>query len=144
MWGHCSGEGLGTEARGRSDSRTRVPFFLPTAQASAEQAVYASSSSREPQRTRRVTVAGSTPSRLRNAVCRGGWWAGRDWVREGGSLVVVDDGYPLGNRQLDRALGRLQQVIGAAYSRHASPQHEVWLRAQEAIRDVSKSVALGP
>lgn len=83
-----------TEARWLYDIRTRVTFFLPTAQASEEKAVYDSISYLEQQRTRRVTVTGYTQSRLRNAVCRGGWLAGRDWVREGVALVVVDDGYP--------------------------------------------------
>lgn len=124
------------EARGRYDIRTRVTFFLPTAQASEEKAVYDIISYLEQQRTRRVPVTGYTHSRLRNAVFRGGWWAGSDWVREGVALFVVDYGYPLGNRQLDRALGRLKQVIGGAYSRHGSPQQEVWLIAQEAIRYV--------
>lgn len=119
-----------------AEARTRVTFFLPVG--TSDQILAAM----EVQRYLKsltgtgLPVTGFTHSVFKDPSFIGKWWSPETgaWVPDHVSMFIIDYGTTLDDSALDRAVNRLKRAIQRRYAKFGSPQEEIWVIAQRAMR----------
>lgn len=114
-----------------TESRTRVSFFLPVNGYPESRAVLSIIRYLKSQATNKYGVTGFTHSALSDPIFFGEWWAQPAWIRDRVVLFMVDYSQ---DERLEGALIRLRRAVFRRYAAIGSPQQEVWIIAQQAIR----------
>lgn len=88
------------------------------------------------QRREPIGVKGFTHSEFRPTAFWGFWWdAGRRrWIKDKILLVMVDYRLSFNDERLSVKVEELKRVIRKWYRRYGSPRDEVWVVAQQVIR----------
>jgi hypothetical protein len=121
---------------GLHEDRVRVTCHLPLNNVREEKAVLRILRYLQRQRDRPIGVKGFSHSELRPAVFRGYWWSSRRqrWVEDKIVLLIVDYRLSFGAEALSHTVRDLKQNIRGCYQKCGSPQDEVWVVAQQVIR----------
>jgi hypothetical protein len=126
-----SAKGLGLH-----EDRVRVTCHLPLNNSKEEKAVHRILSYLQQQRNRPIGVKGFSHSEFRPSVFRGYWWSSRRkcWVEDKIVLLIVDYRLSFGAAELSQTVRDLKKSIRDCYRKCGSPQDEVWVVAQQVIR----------
>jgi hypothetical protein len=126
-----TGKGIGLH-----EERTRVTCHLPLNNDQEERAVLRVLDYLKEQRDEPVGVKGFTHSEFRPPSFRGYWWhpKRREWIADRIVLCIVDYKLPLSDPRLSAKVAELKRAIRRCYRESRSPQQEVWVVAQQVIR----------
>ncbi|MCI0463276.1 MAG: hypothetical protein L0Z62_40535 [Gemmataceae bacterium] len=123
--------------QGLHEVRTRVTCHLPVNDAQEEKAFFKVIDYLDQQRQEQVGVKGYTHSEARPAAFHGYWWRDDAEVPLHDQIVLclVDYLLPSGSQQLSAKVKELKQTIRKAYRYYKRPQDEVWVVAQQILRE---------
>ncbi len=120
--------------RGLYEVRTRIISNLPVNDELEEKAFFKFIDFLKKQKE--IGVQGYTHSALRPAVFRGYWWSEKldNWVPDNIVLCIVDYKLSFSDQELSGKIKELKETIRKWYRHFGSPQEEVWVVAQQIIR----------
>jgi hypothetical protein len=121
---------------GLYEERTRVTCHLPVNDVRQGAAVEKVLEYLKEQRHEDIGVEGFTHSVYRPAAFLGFWWnATRGmWIRDNIVLVFIDYKLSLSDVRLTEKVAELKRIIRKWYRYFGSPQDEIWVVAQQIIR----------
>ena len=124
------------EPQGLHEDRTRITCHLPLNNEAEHRAVHAIFTYLQALRRQPLGVKGFTHTAARPAAVFGDWWSSsrRRWVRDKLVLCIVDYKLPFSSPDLSRVVRELKEAIHTQYARVGSPQEEVWVVAQQIVR----------
>jgi hypothetical protein len=123
--------------KGLHEVRTRVTCHLPVNDAQEEKAFFQVIEYLDEQRSEGIGVKGYTYSEVRPVAFHGYWWPddAEDPVHDQIVGCYVDYLLPSGSQLLSAKVKELKQTIRRWYRHYRRPQDEVWVVAQQIIRE---------
>jgi hypothetical protein len=127
---------MSPESIGLYEDRTRVTCHLPLNNAKEEKAILRVLRYLKDQRNAAVGLKGFTHTEFRPSSFRGYWWNAkkRKWVEDKLVLCLIDYRIGFSDERLSAKVEELKSAIRSAYRECGSPQEEIWVVAQQVIR----------
>ena len=128
---------MAAKRKGLYEVRTRVTCHLPVNNQQEERALVKVIAYIRAQREQGLGVSGYTVSAMRPAAFQGWWWSDttREWVADDIVLCLVDYQIRFNDPRLSAKVKELKRTIRKWYRHYGSPQEEVWVVAQQLIRE---------